>query len=154
MFPSMIFGMAVLGSIIIPLGFHFLTLLGGKAVFIAKMAFLVAIITSMKKVEFLPFLKAIAEQSSDHDKHIICSWQRSAATWACIIRMVQCHHRSIHICRHHPNGSEAEQWLAVVGMTALSQLLECINWVDAFRCRILLRYKRLPLEINWIFFVS
>lgn len=50
MFPAMIFGMAVLGCIIIPLGFHILTVLGGKALFIAKMALLIATITSLKKV--------------------------------------------------------------------------------------------------------
>lgn len=53
-FPSMIFGMAVLGTVIIPLGFHMLILLGGKALFIAKMAFLIAIITHPKKVAHFP----------------------------------------------------------------------------------------------------
>lgn len=50
MFPAMIFGMAVLGCIIIPLGFHILAVLGGKALFIAKMALLIATITNLKKV--------------------------------------------------------------------------------------------------------
>lgn len=54
-FPSMIFGMATLGCVIIPLGFHMLALLGGKAFFISKMALLVATITSMKKVCSISF---------------------------------------------------------------------------------------------------
>lgn len=61
-FPSMIFGMAVLGTVIIPLGFNMLALLGGKALFIAKMAFLIAIITHPRKViclPILPFVNAI-----------------------------------------------------------------------------------------------
>lgn len=50
MFPAMIFGMAVLGVIIIPLGFNFLATIGGMALLFGKMALLIATITGIKRV--------------------------------------------------------------------------------------------------------
>lgn len=49
MFPAMIFGMAILGVITIPIGFHVLTIIGGKALLFGKMALLLAIVTANTK---------------------------------------------------------------------------------------------------------
>lgn len=49
MFPAMIFGMAILGAITIPIGFHVLTIIGGKALLFGKMALLLAVITANTK---------------------------------------------------------------------------------------------------------
>lgn len=50
MFPVMIFGMAALGVVIIPIGFHIMTVISGTALLFAKMALLVASITGSKRV--------------------------------------------------------------------------------------------------------
>lgn len=50
MFPMMVFGMAVLGVIIVPIGFHIMTVISGTALLFAKMALLVASITGSKRV--------------------------------------------------------------------------------------------------------
>lgn len=49
MFPAMIFGMAILGVIIIPIGFHIMTVIGGTAVLFAKMALLISVINGSTK---------------------------------------------------------------------------------------------------------
>lgn len=50
MMPAMIFGMAALGAVIIPLGFHILANVAGLALLFAKMALLLATITGVKRV--------------------------------------------------------------------------------------------------------
>lgn len=50
MMPAMIFGMAVLGVVIIPIGFHIMAHIGGLALLLGKMALLIATITSLKRV--------------------------------------------------------------------------------------------------------
>lgn len=50
MFPAMIFGMAVLGVIIIPIGFHIMSVIGGLALLFGKMALLLATVTGFKRV--------------------------------------------------------------------------------------------------------
>ena len=47
---AMVFGMTVLGSILVPLGFQFLSVVAGKALLLAKMALLLASINGLKKV--------------------------------------------------------------------------------------------------------
>lgn len=49
MFPAMIFGMAVLGVVIIPIGFHIMTVIGGTALLFGKMALLLAVMNSNTK---------------------------------------------------------------------------------------------------------
>lgn len=49
-FPAMIFGMAVLGMITIPIGFHLMSIVGGKAFLFAVMALLISTMTSLKRV--------------------------------------------------------------------------------------------------------
>lgn len=53
-FPAMIFGMAVLGLITIPIGFHVMSIIGGKAFLFAVMALLIATMTSLKRVNNIP----------------------------------------------------------------------------------------------------
>ncbi|XP_031617104.1 uncharacterized protein LOC116336984 [Contarinia nasturtii] len=50
MMPAMVFGMAVLGVIIIPLGFHVMAKIGGLALLFGKLALLIASITSLKRL--------------------------------------------------------------------------------------------------------
>lgn len=50
MFPIMAFALTALGMIIVPIGFQFLAVLGGKALLLAKMALLLASINGIKKV--------------------------------------------------------------------------------------------------------
>lgn len=52
MMPLMVFGMAVLGVVIIPLSFHVMGSLAGLAVFLGKLALLIASITSLKRVNW------------------------------------------------------------------------------------------------------
>lgn len=47
---AMVFGMTVLGSILVPMGFQFLSVVAGKALLLAKMALLLASINGLKKV--------------------------------------------------------------------------------------------------------
>lgn len=53
MLPMMIFGVTALGMILVPMGFQFLTVLGGKALLLAKMALLLASINGLKRVFFV-----------------------------------------------------------------------------------------------------
>lgn len=55
MLPMMVFGITALGMIVVPLGFQFLAVLGGKALLLSKMALLLASINGLKRV-FLSFL--------------------------------------------------------------------------------------------------
>lgn len=50
MLPMMSFGMTALGMILVPIGFQFLAVLGGKALLLAKMALLLASINGVKRV--------------------------------------------------------------------------------------------------------
>lgn len=47
---AMVFGMTVLGSILVPMGFQFLSVVAGKALLLAKMALLLSSINGLKKV--------------------------------------------------------------------------------------------------------
>lgn len=49
-FPAMILGMAVLGLITFPIGFHLMSIIGGKAFLFAVMALLISTQTSLKRV--------------------------------------------------------------------------------------------------------
>ena len=42
-------GMMIMGSVLIPMGFQFLTVLGGKALLLSKMALMLASMQNMKK---------------------------------------------------------------------------------------------------------
>ncbi|XP_055295660.1 uncharacterized protein LOC129565150 [Sitodiplosis mosellana] len=50
MMPAMVFGMAALGLVIIPLGFHIMANIAGLALLLGKMALLIATITSLKRL--------------------------------------------------------------------------------------------------------
>lgn len=50
MLPMMVFGVTALGMVLVPLGFQFLAVLGGKALLLAKMALLLASINGVKRV--------------------------------------------------------------------------------------------------------
>lgn len=52
MLPMMIFGVTALGVITIPMGFQFLAVLGGKALLLAKMALMLAMMNGVKRVLF------------------------------------------------------------------------------------------------------
>lgn len=50
MLPMMVFGITAFGMIVIPMGFQFLAVLGGKALLLAKMALLLASVNGLKRV--------------------------------------------------------------------------------------------------------
>ncbi|XP_046742526.1 uncharacterized protein LOC124409154 [Diprion similis] len=50
MFPMMMMGFLFMGSILIPMGFQFLAVLGGKALILAKMALILSSIQGLKKI--------------------------------------------------------------------------------------------------------
>lgn len=50
MMPFMVFGLIAMGMILIPMGFKFLAVLGGKALLLAKMALILSSIQGLKKV--------------------------------------------------------------------------------------------------------
>lgn len=51
MLPMMVFGITALGMVMVPLGFQFLAVLGGKALLLSKMALLLASINGIKRVK-------------------------------------------------------------------------------------------------------
>lgn len=50
MMTMMMFGVVSIGMVMIPMGFQFLAVLGGKALLLAKMALILASIQGLKKV--------------------------------------------------------------------------------------------------------
>lgn len=48
--PLMMMGLLLMGSILVPMGFQFLAVLGGKALILAKMALLLSSIQGLKKI--------------------------------------------------------------------------------------------------------
>ncbi|XP_024873140.1 uncharacterized protein LOC112455457 [Temnothorax curvispinosus] len=50
MFPLMMMGLLLMGSILVPMGFQFLAVLGGKALILAKMALILSSIQGLKKI--------------------------------------------------------------------------------------------------------
>lgn len=50
MMPLMMFGTLALGLILVPMGFQFLAVLGGKALLLAKMALILTSIQGLKKI--------------------------------------------------------------------------------------------------------
>lgn len=50
MLPMMIFGVTALGVVTIPMGFQFLSVISGKALLLAKMALMMAMINGFKRV--------------------------------------------------------------------------------------------------------
>lgn len=50
MMTMMMFGIVSIGMVLIPMGFQFLAVLGGKALILAKMALILASIQGLKKV--------------------------------------------------------------------------------------------------------
>lgn len=59
MLTAMIFGVTALGMILVPMGFQFLAVLGGKALVLAKMALILASISGLKKVKPTRILKIV-----------------------------------------------------------------------------------------------
>lgn len=55
MLPMMIFGVTALGVFTIPMGFQFLSVLGGKALLLAKMALMLAMMNGLKRVILASF---------------------------------------------------------------------------------------------------
>lgn len=52
MVQMMMFGIVSMGMILIPMGFQFLAVLGGKALLLAKLALLLSSIQGLKKVKY------------------------------------------------------------------------------------------------------
>lgn len=50
MFPLMMMGLLLMGAILVPMGFQFLAVLGGKALILAKMALILSSIQGLKKI--------------------------------------------------------------------------------------------------------
>ncbi|KAM0731915.1 hypothetical protein ACS0PU_001457 [Formica fusca] len=50
MLPMMMLGLLLMGSILVPMGFQFLAVLGGKALILAKMALILSSIQGLKKI--------------------------------------------------------------------------------------------------------
>lgn len=50
MFQMMVMGFMVMATILIPMGFQFLTVLGGKSLLMAKMALIMSAINGLKKI--------------------------------------------------------------------------------------------------------
>lgn len=50
MFPLMMMGLLLMGTILVPMGFQFLAVLGGKALILAKMALILSSIQGLKKI--------------------------------------------------------------------------------------------------------
>lgn len=50
MMPMMMFGITLFGMFFVPLGFQFLSVLGGKAFLMAKLALILASINGLKRV--------------------------------------------------------------------------------------------------------
>lgn len=50
MFAMMLMGFMIMASILIPMGFQFLTVLGGKSLLMAKMALIMSAINGLKKI--------------------------------------------------------------------------------------------------------
>lgn len=53
MMTMMMFGVVSIGMVLIPMGFQFLAVLGGKALLLAKMALILASIQGLKKVSVI-----------------------------------------------------------------------------------------------------
>lgn len=53
MLPMMILGVTALGAFTIPMGFQFLSIISGKALLLAKMALMMAVINGAKRVIFI-----------------------------------------------------------------------------------------------------
>ena len=49
-FPLMMMGLLLMGTILVPMGFQFLAVLGGKALILAKMALILSSIQGLKKI--------------------------------------------------------------------------------------------------------
>lgn len=58
MMTMMMFGVVSIGMVVVPMGFQFLAVLGGKALLLAKMALILASIQGLKKVNncYLDFI--------------------------------------------------------------------------------------------------
>ncbi|XP_025990090.1 uncharacterized protein LOC105197861 [Solenopsis invicta] len=50
LFPMMVMGLMIVGTILVPMGFQFLAVLGGKALILAKMALILSSIQGLKKI--------------------------------------------------------------------------------------------------------
>lgn len=50
MMPLLMMGFVLMGTILIPMGFQFLAVLGGKALLLAKMALILSSIQGLKKI--------------------------------------------------------------------------------------------------------
>ncbi|XP_015119200.1 uncharacterized protein LOC107042607 [Diachasma alloeum] len=48
--PMMMMGLLIMGSVLIPMGFQFLAVLGGKALILAKLALMLSSIQGLKKI--------------------------------------------------------------------------------------------------------
>lgn len=66
MLPMMILGVTALGALSIPMGFQFLSIVSGKALLLAKMALIMAIINGAKRVILAAWLLHIINGYTDH----------------------------------------------------------------------------------------
>ncbi|KZC08827.1 PREDICTED: uncharacterized protein LOC107186949 [Dufourea novaeangliae] len=71
MMPLMMMGFVLMGSILIPMGFQFLAVLGGKALILAKMALILSSIQGLKKIATNGVNYGLYHAPVDH------AWQRS-----------------------------------------------------------------------------
>lgn len=51
MMPMMMFGLAAIGMVVIPIGFQFLSMFAGKAVLLSKLALMLASLNGLKRVQ-------------------------------------------------------------------------------------------------------
>lgn len=56
MLPMMIFGVTALGVFTIPMGFQFLSVISGKALLLAKMALMLALMNGVKRVMLASYI--------------------------------------------------------------------------------------------------
>lgn len=65
----LMFGMAAVGLIMVPMGFQFLAVLGGKALLIAKMALILTAIQGLKKIATSNLNYGLYATTPDHHHH-------------------------------------------------------------------------------------
>lgn len=67
----MIAGVTALGIVTIPMGFQFLAVLGGKALLLAKMALMLAMMNGLKRVFYFNSSIIIEQSPSEHNYILI-----------------------------------------------------------------------------------
>lgn len=69
MFAMMLMGFMIMSSILIPMGFQFLTVLGGKSLLMAKMALIMSAINGLKKIATSPVGYGFYHSGADVHEH-------------------------------------------------------------------------------------